>query len=395
MILALQFLFYGFLGIFKIKQLKKYFLFCLLCIPYSNAFQDYFYFLGVYVFFVFIITELINSRFLKKPSSNSVLKLFFLFSFLCLYFLNSLDINYKIFLKDIFFIVLLISLRFWNDSFFLKSFSSIGLTRIIKAAILINLFFALLFLYSDILNSVFDDPYYASQYRFTTLFIYLLPFIIYYRKLLELNYIYIFIIYALCFIAGSRINFVLVILFHFLSAKGNFKFLFLTIAGIIAGIILIYFVEFYQEIRVLDIVDSELLLADLTTRFGPFLTIFNDFTLTEHLFGKGPGYGIYISWFEYRGLDPYNAYLDSLYLTFYLKYGLLSIAVILILLKEISSYLANKNHFRIFVLWFLIISFTNAVTYSFIIFGVLLLYKVISNVSISDKDKILKQDFKE
>jgi hypothetical protein len=390
MILALQFLFYAFLGIFKIKRLKKYFLFCLLCIPYSNAFQQYFYFLGVYVFFVFIITELINSRFLKKPSSNSVLKFFFFFFFfLCLYILNSVDINYKIFLKDIFFILLLISLRFWNDSFFLKSFSSIGLTRIIKAAIFINLFFALFFLYSGILSSVFDDPFYASQYRFTTLFLYLLPFIIYYRKLLELNYIYICIIYAISFIAGSRINFLLVILFHFLSAKSNFKYLFL----ITSGIGLIYLVEFYDNVRILEILDFELLLADLTTRFEPFLNIFNDFTLTEHLFGKGPGYGIYIKWFEYRGLDPYNAYLDSLYLTFYLKYGLLSIAIILILLKEISGYLANKNHFRIFVLWFLIISFTNAITYSFIIFGVLLLNKIILNVSVYDI-KILKPNSK-
>jgi len=389
MILALQFLFYAFLGIFKIKRLKKYFLFCILCIPYSNAFQEYFYFLGVYVFFVFIIAEFINSRFLKKPSFNSVLKfLFFFFSFLCFYILNSLNINYKIFFKDIFFILLLIILRFWNDSFFLKSISLIGLTRIIKTAIFINLFFALLFLYSGILSKVFDDPFYASQYRFTTLFLYLLPFIIYYRKLLELNYIYIFIIYALCFIAGSRINFVLVILFHFLSIKSNFKYLFL----IIFGISLTYLVEFYDDVRILEILDLELLSADLTTRFEPFLNIFNDFTLTEHLFGKGPGYGIYIRWFEYRGLDPYNAYLDSLYLTFYLKYGLLSIAVIFILFKEISGYLANKNHFRIFLLWFLIISFTNAITYSFVIFGVLLLNKIILNVSIYDKK--IKHNFK-
>lgn len=221
MILTLQFLFYSFLGVFKIKRLKKYFLFCLLSIPFSNAFQEYFYFFGVYVFLAFIIGELLNTRFIKKPSFNSVIKLFFFLLLLCFYLFNSLEINYKIFLKDIFIFLLIIALRSWNDSFFLKSISRTDLTRIIKISIYINFFLSLLFVNTGILSSVFNDPFYSEQYRFTSLFIYLLPFLIYYRKSLKLNYIYICFIYSLCFIAGSRINFALVILFHFLSIKNN------------------------------------------------------------------------------------------------------------------------------------------------------------------------------
>ena len=81
--------------------------------------------------------------------------------------------------------------------------------------------------------------------------------------------------------------------------------------------------------RVTDNLNSASIEAQLITRFGPALEIIQTQTPAHSVFGNGMGTTFYIPWFTYRGLDPVHSNIDSLYFTFYVKYGLISVLLIL------------------------------------------------------------------
>ena len=154
----------------------------------------------------------------------------------------------------------------------------------------------------------------------------------------------------------------LISLFHFFALEKRERVFFLFFLGILFSIVAIN----VTNLRVIEQLNAPTILNDLIVRFGPFFNTLEKFDFIDYIIGKGPGFGIYISWFEYRGLDPYNAYLDSLYLTFYIKYGVLMIPIIFIILHEVKLYIQNKEQFKAFLFWFLIIGLTNAITYIYV-----------------------------
>ena len=363
MILIFQSILYTLLGLLRKKSFKIFFLFLLLALPYSNAFQEHFYFLGVYVLLFFVLSDAFSTLSLKRISRKSLSLYIPLILAAILYAILTPSFKFNVFLKDIFFIFLLLLLRSWKDNFFLQSFNKESLRKIVILSIYINFCYALfLYVNPSFLTSIFDDPFYSSQFRLTTLFVYLIPFIVYNLKSLNLKKQHIFLLYAIALIAGSRINIMLISLFHFFALEKRERVFFLFFLGILFSIVAIN----VTNLRVIEQLNAPTILNDLIVRFGPFFNTLEKFDFIDYIIGKGPGFGIYISWFEYRGLDPYNAYLDSLYLTFYIKYGVLMIPIIFIILHEVKLYIQNKEQFKAFLFWFLIIGITNAITYIYV-----------------------------
>tara|TARA_X000000950_G_scaffold216039_1_gene260006 strand:- start:1688 stop:2863 length:1176 start_codon:yes stop_codon:yes gene_type:complete len=391
MILIFQSILYTLLGLLRKKSFKIFFFFLLLALPYSNAFQKYFYFLGVYVFLFFVFSDAFSTLSLKRISRNSLSLYILLFLAAILYAILTPPFKLNVYLKDIFFVFLLLLLRSWKDNFFLQSFNKKSLRKIVIVTVYINFCYALfLYVNPNFLTLIFDDPFYSSQFRLTTLFVYLIPFIVYNLKNLNLKKRHIFLLYAIALIAGSRINIMLISLFHLFALEKRERLFFLFFLGILFLIATINVTNF----RAIEQLKGSIILNDLLVRYGPFFDILEKFDFYDYIFGKGPGFGIYIPWFEYRGLDPYNAYLDSQYLTFYLKYGVLMFPIIIFILHEVKLYVQHKEQFRAFLLWFLIIGLTNAITYLYVFLFAIIFCKLnghsTSNVNHNETSKNLQ-----
>ena len=242
MILIFQSILYTLLGLLRKKSFKIFFFFLLLALPYSNAFQKYFYFLGVYVFLFFVLSDALSTLSLKRISRKSSSLYILLILAAILYAILTPSFKFNVFLKDIFFILLLLLLRSWKDNFFLQSFNKESLRKIVILSIYINFCYALfLYINPNLLTSIFDDPFYSSQFRLTTLFVYLIPFIVYNLKSLKLKKRHILLLYVIALIAGSRINIMLISLFHFFALEKRERVFFLFFLGILFSIVAIKF----------------------------------------------------------------------------------------------------------------------------------------------------------
>ena len=80
--------------------------------------------------------------------------------------------------------------------------------------------------------------------------------------------------------------------------------------------------------RIVSGLESEGLLLQIVTRYGPGLDLIEGMSFSEAIFGFGPGTFFDIPWFAYRGLESENVNIDCAYLTFYVKYGVFSALVL-------------------------------------------------------------------
>lgn len=100
----------------------------------------------------------------------------------------------------------------------------------------------------------------------------------------------------------------------------------------------------------------------LESRFAPATSLIHEFSWYNHLRGLGSGFEIEIPWFN-SGLWRHGNFtspaIDSLFLTFYVKHGLLGVVVYVRPLLEIYRMKSQRMLF-----WFLLISSNfNAVSY--------------------------------
>ena len=86
-------------------------------------------------------------------------------------------------------------------------------------------------------------------------------------------------------------------------------------------------------------------------------------SIFEIFFGYGFRTFFEIPWFGYRGLDPYLNTVDSMYLTFFVKYGICSIFLIVLFLKLITKNIRDKKHKYMILLFFLFLFLTYSPLY--------------------------------
>tara|TARA_B100000767_G_scaffold271246_1_gene296474 strand:+ start:379 stop:1785 length:1407 start_codon:yes stop_codon:yes gene_type:complete len=103
---------------------------------------------------------------------------------------------------------------------------------------------------------------------------------------------------------------------------------------------------------------------ELNKRFLPASKYFNEIRIKEFFLGYGISSFFEIKHFEYRGLDTKNNSMDSLYLTFFIKYGFIGLAIIFILFIRILIINIKINRLKLsIIIFFLSISVTSSLLY--------------------------------
>ena len=166
----------------------------------------------------------------------------------------------------------------------------------------------------------------------------------------------------------------------------NHKNLFKKALIIISAIFLfVMYSDLMQAERVINALDFKELLIQFATRFSPAFDKISIMSSYQYLYGLGIGTYFEIPWFEYRGLDSKLNTIDSTYLTFFVKYGLLSIGILFlffrVLLKNIKDVLLRKS----IVVFYLILFVTMSILYqSGAVFQILFLNMLM--ISINNED---------
>ncbi|WP_020681882.1 DUF6369 family protein [Marinobacterium rhizophilum] len=80
--------------------------------------------------------------------------------------------------------------------------------------------------------------------------------------------------------------------------------------------------------RIIDNLSADRIAEQLLIRFGPAVERINEFSGLNYLFGLGAGTTFEIPWFAYRGLETTHSNIDSAYLTYITKYGLVGFVLL-------------------------------------------------------------------
>lgn len=145
------------------------------------------------------------------------------------------------------------------------------------------------------------------------------------------------------FIANSRFIFVSVfaaIIIHQYTKPAR------MIGVILLGsVVLLAFIGVSNMIgadRINDALSSEGLAVQLTTRFSPALDLIRNMSPMHYFVGLGAGTPFEIPWFEYRGLDDKNSNIDSAYLTYFVKYGVIGLYLLYVFTTSIAHHLKTR-----------------------------------------------------
>ena len=145
------------------------------------------------------------------------------------------------------------------------------------------------------------------------------------------------------FIANSRFIFVSVfaaIIIHQYTKPA--RMIGVALAG---GVVLMAFIGISNMIgadRINDGLSSEGMAAQLASRFSPALELIRGMHPMHYFVGLGAGTPFEIPWFEYRGLDDKNSNIDSAYLTYFVKYGLIGVYLLYVFITSITQHMNSR-----------------------------------------------------
>ncbi|MCP1446672.1 hypothetical protein J3D54_005804 [Pseudomonas sp. GGS8] len=114
---------------------------------------------------------------------------------------------------------------------------------------------------------------------------------------------------------------------------------------LLGSVVLLAFIEVSNMIgadRINDALSSEGLAVQLTTRFSPALDLIRNMNPVHYFVGLGAGTPFEIPWFEYRGLDDKNSNIDSAYLTYFVKYGVIGLYLLFVFTTSITHHLKTR-----------------------------------------------------
>ena len=92
-------------------------------------------------------------------------------------------------------------------------------------------------------------------------------------------------------------------------------------------------------------------------RFSPAMPNIKSMTNLEIFLGQGFATTFEIPWFKYRGLDPQHNQIDSTYITFFVKYGVAGLILILILFFNIICANIHDKELKFSIISFYLILF--------------------------------------
>ena len=211
-----------------------------------------------------------------------------------------------------------------------------------------------------------DDPFFANDPDTQQRYIDFAPiFALIYAlwaltRTRNLTWLELLMILSIVYLSGSRTFLAIVLLVLLLPALRSGRVLvssFLA-AMVIAGLVLL-------SERIAAGLAPEVVARDLVVRYSPFLVAIRDFSSWTDIFlGLGVGYAFNIPWFDYRAsVDPWNNFLDNAYLTLFVKYGLSSGLLIIVLVVTALSRESCRKVARPMLVALLLLGFTNSIFY--------------------------------
>lgn len=174
------------------------------------------------------------------------------------------------------------------------------------------------------------------------------------------------------FLAGNRtIFFALGILYIanlFLSTEsvvGLLKKIGLFVIGLFVLVLGVFNLNEKLKERIISMFDYNLVMEQLfSKRFSPFIEEIATFEWYHYIFGKGIGETLFIPWFVYRqNIDNFNISMDNIYMTMYVKYGVFSLIIYLLLLIFIFKTNTNQRFKILLTLYFFVSGLTMAFLY--------------------------------
>jgi len=330
-----------------------------------------------------------------KGSYNIFLYSILVFIYLIVSFPLYITHEYIDILKDLkFFIFPIIIVLYVNK--YQRNIESIDteilIRKVIKWNFYISTVFILSFYFLNLQIFLTDDAYFENNsLRYTNYGTFLLPFIFLLNVKLK-KYEYLYILLPILY-SGNR---TLMILLIFILMVYSFRNLHLRKSkiyistGVIIISLIVFSLPFIPEdlglARFGDLLKDGYINTTILNRFLPFIKEYNSFIFEDYLVGRGIGYSFYIPWFEYRtNIDNYNIYLDNVYLTLFIKYGIM-LFLPLVMFYHLSRFFIDKTIFSYFLIFFLLYGFTNSFLYQDYLF--ILLFVLVA-IKISTKDVFL------
>ena len=390
-------LFYFYLGFifWQNRNIKKFFAWTVLLpltpalIPLHTKYQIIVYYAFIALPLIFFLSNEFNRLRLRKNTFFSTLILlpFFIFYLILGYFLNTNGLDVINILKDtkpivflavgfIFLDILKGSQIDWNGKFCKK---------LLFWNFLATLFFFLVLNKTSLVSVATNDPYYLqSSVRYVSMgsFFAILYLLAKMSSNTRIKIRELVFILTPIFLSGNR-TFILILVLLFglntLMAMTNPKSFIKKAALLFFGLIALAFGvlslnEALKE-RVVSLLNVELLLTELAEkRFLPFFIKLDSFSWYNYIFGKGIGETFFIPWFEYReNIDNFNVYMDNIYLTLYVKYGLGMFILLFCLVYFINKTKTNKRFKILVIAYFVIIGLTTSFIYQSSFLFILLL----------------------
>lgn len=136
------------------------------------------------------------------------------------------------------------------------------------------------------------------------------------------------------------------------------------VVGVLSGLFLLISTLMKVE-RVTQSLDLAGLTSQFSIRYMPAFERISEMSGSDFLFGLGYSTTFEIPWFTYRGLNERNNQLDSAYLTFYVKYGLLGLVMLYIYIKLFISMIGTSGRLLVagYVAMFLMLYLVFSVPY--------------------------------
>jgi hypothetical protein len=115
--------------------------------------------------------------------------------------------------------------------------------------------------------------------------------------------------------------------------------------------------------RVTEASTLEGIRAQFLIRYGPAVDVMGGMRWWEWVVGKGVGTTFEIPWFEYRGKDTRNNFIDSAYLTLAVKFGIAGILYLLVFVRAVGVGTLPPGTSRGVLVLLSVLAFTMAIPY--------------------------------
>lgn len=388
------------------------FLVLISCLPFSNSFSSYFYQLGLYsydYFFFGLLISSVVSKCLATEKTFSISKwaflaslIIFTYSIAAIFSKIPIDVYFLRDLRPAIFAVEIIA-----TALLLKSqkiqLSNIKVLNLVILAGATNLLWLTLSIFG-VMSS--EDQYYTTNnFKYFDASTYISALYIMYffsksnkskrldstlapkrKQILAVSISLISIIFS-----GYRILALATILATTIAAaKSPKKIILIVFVFLISAISFIWIANYFGAARVAESLTIEGLFQQLTVRYEPALNVIYSFSPINYVLGNGFGTVFDITWFEYRSLDTQNNFVDSAYITFYAKYGVLGILYLASITLALVS-IAPKVMRRSLAAYLLILFIAYAISYQPASAGIIV-GCIMTRILQSNSENVIKND---